>query len=73
MSKSENLNKRIDDLEIHIAHQDRTIEELNDVSIRQWVEIKKMNARFDHLNKKFNELDQAMETPPGEDALPPHY
>ena len=73
MCENGNLIKRIDALEIHIAHQDRTIEELNDVSIKQWVEINKLNDQFDHLRKKLSELDQAIETPPVQDALPPHY
>ena len=73
MSDNRDLINRIDTLETHIAHQDGIIEELNDVSIKQWVEIQKLNDRFDHLRNKFSELDREIDPPPDEDAPPPHY
>ena len=73
MSDNGDLINRIDTLETHIAHQDGIIEELNDLSIKQWVEIQKLNDRFDHLKNKFSELERDIETPPDEDAPPPHY
>jgi SlyX protein len=73
MSDNGDLINRIDTLETHIAHQDGIIEELNDLSSKQWVEIQKLNDRFDHLNNKFSELERDIETPPDEDAPPPHY
>ena len=73
MSDNGDLINRIDTLETHIAHQDGIIEELNDLSSKQWVEIHKLNDRFDHLNNKFSELERDIETPPDEDAPPPHY
>ena len=73
MSENGDLIKRIDALETNIAHQDSIIEELNEVSIKQWVEIQKLNDRFDHLRNKFSELDREIDPPPDEDAPPPHY
>ena len=73
MSDNGDLINRIATLETHIAYQDGIIEELNDLSIKQWVEIQKLNDRFDHLNNKFSELERDIETPPDEDAPPPHY
>ena len=73
MSENGDLIKRIDALETHIAHQDSIIDELNDVSIKQWDEIQKLNDRFDHLRNKFSEVEREIKPPPDEDAPPPHY
>ncbi|MFT5439370.1 MAG: SlyX protein [Alphaproteobacteria bacterium] len=73
MTESSDIIRRIDDLETHIAHQDSIIEELNDVSIKQWAEIKKLNERLDHLKNKFEELEHGIENPTDEDLPPPHY
>jgi len=73
MSEDGDLIKRIDALETNIAHQDSIIEELNDVSIKQWVEIQKLNDLFDHLRNKLSEVEREIEPPTGKEAPPPHY
>jgi SlyX protein len=73
MNESLDIIRRLDDLETHIAHQDSIIEELNDVSIKQWAEIQKLNDRLDRLKNKLEELEHGIETPPDEDVPPPHY
>jgi SlyX protein len=65
------LEKRIDELEMRVAHQDKTIGELNDVITAQW---KKMEATERQLRRLGEELE-ALE--PGEgpaaNQKPPHY
>ena len=73
MSENGDLIKRIDVLETSIAHQDSIIEELNDVLIKQWVEIQKLNDRFDHLRNKLSEVEREIDPPSSKDAPPPHY
>jgi len=67
------LIKRIDVLETHIVHQSTIIDELNDVSIKQWLEIEKLNDRFNHLRNIFSELERDIESPPDKAFPPPHY
>ena len=67
------LIKRIDVLETHIVHQSTIIDELNDVSIKQWLEIEKLNDRFNHLRNIFSELERDIESPPDKSLTPPHY
>ena len=66
-----NLEKRIDELEMRVAHQDKTIAELNDVITGQW---KKMEAMERQL-RRFGEELEAMEGSEGPSAnqKPPHY
>ena len=73
MSENGDLIKRIDSLEMHIAHQEKIIEELNDVSIKQWAEIQKLSYQFGHLRNKFSELEGDIKTLPEEKEAPPHY
>ncbi len=61
---------RLDELEIRIAHQDRTIAELNDTVAAQWLEIDTLGRQLQRL------VDEVANLQPSRDATeppPPHY
>lgn len=71
MSDAQRLNDRLDELETRLAHQDRTIEDLNAALIAQW-------AVIDGLTRKVNLLDEQARTTsniadPRSEPPPPHY
>jgi SlyX protein len=64
---------RIDALEIRIAYQDQTIEELNAALASQWREIDRLRREMKLLE---SEMREAMAATPGDAAAeppPPHY
>ena len=64
---------RIDALEIRIAYQDQTIEELNAALASQWREIDRLRREMKLLE---SEMRKAMAATPGDAAAeppPPHY
>jgi SlyX protein len=65
-----NTEKRLDDLEMRLAHQDKTIAELNDVITSQWKAIDTLERKLRRLNEEL-EAVQATEAPPIQ--KPPHY
>lgn len=69
---AEDHSGRIAALEEHIAHQDRTIEELSDQLAAQWKVLEQMRAKLDQLADRFLVLEEnALEAPPI--TRPPHY
>jgi SlyX protein len=65
-----NTEKRLDDLEMRLAHQDKTITELNDVITAQWKAIDTLERKLRRMNEEL-EAVQATEAPPVQ--KPPHY
>jgi SlyX protein len=63
--------QRIDELEMRLAHQDKTIAELNDVITSQWKKIEGMEWQL----RRFGEELEALEASEGPAAnqKPPHY
>jgi SlyX protein len=64
---------RIEALEIRIAYQDQTIEELNAALARQWQEIDRLRREIRLIE---NEMREAMMAGPGDgtpEPPPPHY
>jgi len=64
------VEKRIDELEIRVAHQEKTIAELNDVITAQW---KKMDALERQLQRFGEELEALESSEAPASQKPPHY
>ena len=61
---------RLDELEIRIAHQDRTIAELNDTVAAQWLEIDTLGRQLQRLVDEVANLQPSRDAP---EPPPPHY
>ncbi len=64
------LSSRLDELEMRIAHQDKTIADLNDVITSQWQAIDAMRRRVEELREDVRNI-APMRT--GQEPPPPHY
>lgn len=74
------MNTTIDDLETLITHQDKQIQELNDVVTKQWSEIDALKKYMLMTKSKIQELEDNMGPKEGmsisdeaEANKPPHY
>ena len=72
---NDNLNtiKRVDALEVHIAHQNKLIDGLSEMSIKQWNEIKILNYHLAYLKNKILELENETDDFIDEESTPPHF
>ena len=73
MAEIPDLQQRLDDLEIHITHQDSVIQELNEVTIQQWAAIEKLTGKLEFLKNKLQAAEEAMESGETQEPPPPHY
>jgi SlyX protein len=61
---------RLDALEAHVAHQERTIVELNEVITLQWRRIDALERRVAQLREEFQNIAPPRDAP---EPPPPHY
>lgn len=73
MSNEEELRRRVDELEIRLAHQDQTVEELNEAFAAQWRSIDEMSRKIALLESRLLSLEQNADASPSSDPPPPHY
>jgi SlyX protein len=71
MSDSEALTARIDALEMRVAEQERTIEDLNATVLAQWKEIEELNRQVARLGAQVQEIEGHLPSEP--EPPPPHY
>jgi SlyX protein len=65
-----NIEQRIDELEVRIAHQDNIIADLNDMITVQWKKIETMERQLRRLGEELEAMDSA-DAPANQ--KPPHY
>lgn len=68
------MEDRVEAAEIHIAHLNRTVEELSDLVARQADQIDRLNGRFQALLDRLSKQDSGEESDvPLLDQRPPHW
>ncbi|KZK81906.1 Protein SlyX [Pseudovibrio sp. W64] len=70
MSKS--LEERVDELEMHIAHQNETIETLNDVVSNQAQVLDRLVSAMGQMKDHLLDIQDLVEQTPA-NQKPPHY
>lgn len=73
MIEQERLKQRVDELEIRIAHQDRTVEELNEALAEQWRAVDELTRKLALLEHRLLSLEQSSNAAPSAEPPPPHY
>ena len=73
MSDAEALGRRIDALEMRIAHQDEVIEDLNKIVIDQWKQIDLLTRRVQRLGDRLEAVKDDSALGPQREPPPPHY
>jgi len=67
------LTNRIDALEMRIAYQDETIEDLNKTITAQWKEIDRLTREIANLGDSIREAEQRAGAIAAPEPPPPHY
>lgn len=67
------MDDRLIELESRLAFQDHTLQELNDVIVRQQREIDDLRRELEALHAQLKALAPALIASRGEETPPPHY
>ena len=70
---SEDVNIRLEALEIRVAYQDQVIEDLNQTVIDQWKKIDALRRQFNELLDRVHEVEDRAAGPRTPEPPPPHY
>jgi SlyX protein len=73
MADTEALTSRIDALEIRLAYQDETIEDLNQAVTAQWKQIDLLTRKIAQLTDQLRETTEQIGRPGLPEPPPPHY
>jgi SlyX protein len=71
MDELAELRSRLEALEAYTAHQDRTVEELNETITAQWKEIDALKRQIGRLDDQLREVEAGLPAAPIQ--KPPHY
>jgi SlyX protein len=65
------IENRMDELEMRVAHQEKTIGDLNDVITGQWKRMEALERQLRRLGEELAALDEGGAPPANQ--KPPHY
>lgn len=67
------MNERLVELEVRVAFQEQTLQELNRVVIRQQQQIDRLTQELETLKVQLTMVAPSLVIPQEEEAPPPHY
>lgn len=73
MTSQSAMQDRVNTLETYIAHQEKLIEELSEVTAKQWQEISALSNQLERLSDKLKAIEGGMAVKPSDEPSPPHY
>lgn len=73
MSDVNDLTGRLEALEIRVAYQDQTIEDLNATITAQWQELERLKRMIQRLDDQVREAEARAGGPNLPEPPPPHY
>ena len=74
MTELESMNQRLTEMEVHLTHQDVTLQHLSDNAAKQWATIDKLEQVVQRLKLRLVGLeDSGSSVSSGDDQPPPHY
>ena len=73
MSDMNDLTGRLEALEIRVAYQDQTIEDLNATITAQWQELERLKRMIQRLEDQVREAEASAGGPNLPEPPPPHY
>lgn len=71
--RKEPVETRLTDLEIHVMHQEHTIQELNEVVMEQQRMLDSLRLEVQTLKEQMQALDPSLNRLLSEEEPPPHY
>ncbi|MBC7964225.1 MAG: SlyX family protein [Steroidobacteraceae bacterium] len=67
------MQDRIDELELHYMHQEKTIQELNEIVCRQELAIELLKREVALLKEQSLLMNSSVTRDPDQEEPPPHY
>ncbi len=67
------MDQRVMNLEIRFMHQERTIQELNDIVCRQEAVLEKLERELRQVQEQLQQVIPSMNRTEEEEEPPPHY
>lgn len=73
MTQSEEETARIEQLELKMMDMEVTLQQLNDVVLKQYRDIEALQRDNSELQRKLDSINEPGPAPTASDEVPPHY